>query len=1211
MTRSLLLAVLATLVALAPDAQTCSTSWTNAAGGAWSDAGSWDNGVPTSTSDACITLDATYAVTLDVNASVASLTLGTAAGTGTQTIVNINRMLTMADPSAIQASGVYAWQGGTTTAPTLTNDGRLEISGAGTKDIGGGATIRNQAVTTFDGTGVLRFLGSASTFVNASGATFDLLSDADFSVFNGGNTFTNDGLFRKTGGTGTSQVSQGSLDFDNGGTVEAQTGTLQFSGDGTHTDGVFTAAASAEVFFNAGTHTIVGSLSGTPDGIVRLDAGVTFVDDGAGATLAFGGSGLEWQSGSFNGTLTNTGLLRLTTGGTKDTGSNATITNTSLVEMTDTGLLRFTGGSVTFVNAVGATFDIQSDADFSNFNGGNVFANAGLLQKTGGTDVSVISNGALAFDNAGTVEAQTGTLQFDGGGTHTDGVFTAGAGAEVFFNAGTHTVVGTLSGTPDGIVRLDAGATLTGGTLDVGGSGFEWQGGNVGTLTNTGLLRLTTGGTKDIIAGATVTNTSLVEMTDTGVLRFLGSASAFVNASGATFDLQSDAGFSFFNGGNTFTNEGLFRKTGGSAASLISRSGVTFTNADGGVVSAESGTLDMDGVFVHADGALIQGTATVDVTGATFTHDGDTGPGASPGVLAWTGAWAPSAASALRIEIGGSAVGTDYDQLAVTSAASLAGDLVLSVADGSPPSVGDSYTVLTAASISGDFDTVEAPDGYAVTVTVGAVDVVVTVDAVGVSTTLTGAEGWRMLAPSVSGSTVDDLVSPLWTQGFPGADVPNGVANVYTYDEMVAGDLNLGYQAPGNQSDPLALGTGLFVYVFADDDYSGPEPPGFPKTLVQSGTDVTGAFSFSNVTYSSTSSVDDDGWNLIGNPYAATMDWNAAGWVKTNIDNTLYVWDPATADYQTTNGVVGSLAAGLVAPAQGAWVHATGAPTLTAPAAARTTGGDFVGRQALTGTEAVVAFSLAEASESPLWASAHVLLTDGAADGHDRLDGYELAPLAPTALALFTERLSDGQALDIQALGTAGTREIALGVAAWRDGEATDADLVLTWPEVAGVEGPVTLLDRVTGETVDLRTADRYAFRLQASATTATPDAALDSRPARLDGQGARFVLRLGLAATSGEETASPSFETALTATVPNPFRQRAEIRYTLAEVGAVQITVHDMLGREVARVVDGEQSAGAHSAVLDARDLASGVYTVRMTGPSGFVATRRVTVVR
>ena len=44
-----------------------------------------------------------------------------------------------------------------------------------------------------------------------------------------------------------------------------------------------------------------------------------------------------------------------------------------------------------------------------------------------------------------------------------------------------------------------------------------------------------------------------------------------------------------------------------------------------------------------------------------------------------------------------------------------------------------------------------------------------------------------------------------------------------------------------------------------------------------------------------------------------------------------------------------------------------------------------------------------------------------------------------------------------------------------------------------------------------------------------------------------------------------------------------------------MRIQVFDLLGREVARLVDGNLTAGRHEVVFDARGLASGLYVYRM----------------
>ena len=64
----------------------------------------------------------------------------------------------------------------------------------------------------------------------------------------------------------------------------------------------------------------------------------------------------------------------------------------------------------------------------------------------------------------------------------------------------------------------------------------------------------------------------------------------------------------------------------------------------------------------------------------------------------------------------------------------------------------------------------------------------------------------------------------------------------------------------------------------------------------------------------------------------------------------------------------------------------------------------------------------------------------------------------------------------------------------------------------------------------------------------------------------------------------------------PNPARERAAVYYTLPEAGAARLAVYDVLGREVAVLVDEARSAGEHPAVLDARALPPGPYVARLT---------------
>jgi hypothetical protein len=59
----------------------------------------------------------------------------------------------------------------------------------------------------------------------------------------------------------------------------------------------------------------------------------------------------------------------------------------------------------------------------------------------------------------------------------------------------------------------------------------------------------------------------------------------------------------------------------------------------------------------------------------------------------------------------------------------------------------------------------------------------------------------------------------------------------------------------------------------------------------------------------------------------------------------------------------------------------------------------------------------------------------------------------------------------------------------------------------------------------------------------------------------------------------------------PNPFNATTVIRYTIPWKAAVSLTIHDLIGQEVAVLVSAEQSAGNYAIHFDASELSSGVY--------------------
>lgn len=77
----------------------------------------------------------------------------------------------------------------------------------------------------------------------------------------------------------------------------------------------------------------------------------------------------------------------------------------------------------------------------------------------------------------------------------------------------------------------------------------------------------------------------------------------------------------------------------------------------------------------------------------------------------------------------------------------------------------------------------------------------------------------------------------------------------------------------------------------------------------------------------------------------------------------------------------------------------------------------------------------------------------------------------------------------------------------------------------------------------------------------------------------------------------------------PNPFNPSTTIRYALPETGKVSLRVYNLLGQEVARLVDGVQTAGTHEVRFEAAHLPSGVYVYRLEGMGTAVAKKMLLV--
>jgi len=63
----------------------------------------------------------------------------------------------------------------------------------------------------------------------------------------------------------------------------------------------------------------------------------------------------------------------------------------------------------------------------------------------------------------------------------------------------------------------------------------------------------------------------------------------------------------------------------------------------------------------------------------------------------------------------------------------------------------------------------------------------------------------------------------------------------------------------------------------------------------------------------------------------------------------------------------------------------------------------------------------------------------------------------------------------------------------------------------------------------------------------------------------------------------------------PNPFNPSTVISYQIPLTGFVTLKVYDVLGNEIATLINEEQNAGSHSIDFNAAQLSSGIYFYRL----------------
>lgn len=331
---------------------------------------------------------------------------------------------------------------------------------------------------------------------------------------------------------------------------------------------------------------------------------------------------------------------------------------------------------------------------------------------------------------------------------------------------------------------------------------------------------------------------------------------------------------------------------------------------------------------------------------------------------------------------------------------------------------------------------------------------------------------YRMISPNTSSFTFNDIKDDMFVTGSGGAtngfDVSNpNSASIYTYRESTTG--GRGWVAVTNINQTLNPSQGAIVFVRGDRTlpapqwYTAPYVTQNQVTIDFVGPVNKGTFA-PTITYTNTGFIDDDGWNLIGNPYPSQIDWSLV--TKSNISPFVYVLDPSTNAYVANDGTT------AIASGQGFFVKAiANSPSVTFNESNKTSGT----ASSLFKTGNVNPFKLSVVMDSITSDYAVLRVRDGASVGVDQMED---------ALKLTNSTFNFGYKI--------GTSKIQINTVPTFTAVADTFVLFAVGPAKSYVltaanfgEIPdtktVLLKDLFTNTTVDLRLNNTYAFNITSS----------------------------------------------------------------------------------------------------------------------------------
>lgn len=1049
--------------------------------------------------------------------------------------------------------------------------GRFDLAiagGSATLSLNGDFTV---VTGTFNGSGNIQFNGSGvqtysapATFSGAVNYLIGLSSTLDLgtSALGGGGTLNVLGTVRlgslEAAGAIVNNESQGNIrtplatrTFASGSTIVYAGGAAQFMGLGQpSTSGVITQINNASGVSLVSPVTLGGNLVLTT-GTLTLGSQTLTLNAGISATTGSLGVG-----SSSNLTINGSGALgNLPIGVGAQSIRNLTINRSA--------------GSVTLVNDLNVTNILTLTTGNLVFSG-QTLTLSGTLSRTGGL-LSSSSSSTLVISGTGALGS---SLSFAGGGNSVNTL-------TMDKTSGSATVSGTLNIT--NALNLTAGNLSNGGGVTMANGTTITR--SIGVLQTNRVsngagdsYNVTYNNSTNVSTGLELPDPANNE--DLANLSVTGSASVTLNQN---VTINGTAAFSAGTfqvglGSPSITMEGASWVVG--PGSFVPATGTVIFN--GATTLSGAGTISFHHLTLNGSASLTMPGGSTNVSG-NFSLNATGTFNANSGTIIFNGSAGQSidgnGADFFNIDVNKTA-----GLLTLTSNVDLVGRLTV--------------TSATTVNSNGFLTVISTSDAASGNGSIGRIATGGSVSGNVIVQRFMSDEGVinRYVAFPMSNIPVSQLQDDYSVTGtFTGTSFPcagctlNG-NSIRFYNETAPGDFSLGYSGfPSNSNtETFTPGRGYLAYMWEAS-------PSFPKVVNQdiTGVIVQGDFSYSAAILSFTSSpagINHDGWNLLGNPYPSSIQWEdltdlPGGWTTTtNIDPTVFVTDNGAGGvFRSYNRVtnVGDLTNGVIAAGQSFWLKANAASpaiTITESAKASATG-VFFRRKPSVSPHLIVSLSSGSIKDNSF-----IVFHEGATRGYDlQYDALKFQPM-------LTEMAGPG--FDVALLDDENRRLAMHAVATLNESDVIPLSVRVTEPGEYQLsfasQGDVSyadnlfLIDHFLNTSTQIELGKQYTVLVESPGTEA-----------------GRFAIALKDTSSSTDQ-----FERVSLVASPNPVHDNLTVFVNTTEHPDVELL--DLLGRSVGRIEMERMESGFRGSV-SVREIQQGIYVVRARTLEGTKAIRIV----